>query len=44
MLLPADRRDCLAETDVDKLEGLWCELDKRWMRVKHWIDIGECQV
>lgn len=44
MLLHADRRDCLAETDVDKLEGLWCELDKRWMRVKHWIDIGECQV
>ena len=32
-------RTCLAETDIDKLEDLWRELDERWMQIKHWIDI-----
>ena len=30
---------CLAETDVDKLEDMWRELDELWMEIKHWIDI-----
>ena len=32
-------RKCLAETDVDRLEDLWRELDELWMDIKHWIDI-----
>jgi hypothetical protein len=41
-------RTCLAETDIEKLEDLWRELDERWMLIKHWIDLvpdieyGEC--
>ena len=29
-------RDCLAEEQVDRLEGLWTQLDALWMRIKHW--------
>mmetsp|Transcript_20019 Transcript_20019/g.60503 ORF Transcript_20019/g.60503 Transcript_20019/m.60503 type:complete len:574 (-) Transcript_20019:1909-3630(-) len=32
-------RDCLAETNVDKLEDAWKELDYRWVRNKYHIDI-----
>ena len=32
-------RACLAEEQVDRLEGLWTQLDALWMRIKHWVQI-----
>ncbi len=32
-------RDCLAETDVEKLEAQWTLLDELWMSVRHYIQV-----
>eukprot|EP01025_Chloroclados_australasicus_P045610 TRINITY_DN49_c0_g1_i1.p1 TRINITY_DN49_c0_g1~~TRINITY_DN49_c0_g1_i1.p1 ORF type:complete len:916 (-),score=51.99 TRINITY_DN49_c0_g1_i1:206-2953(-) len=30
---------CLEETDIEKLEQLWTQLDIDWMKIKYWIQI-----
>ena len=30
---------CLAETEVDKLDALWCTLDEKWMQIRYPIQI-----
>lgn len=32
-------RTALAETDVTKLESEWTEVDKKWMDIRHWVQM-----
>ncbi len=32
-------RACLAETEVDKLDALWCTLDEKWMQIRYPIQV-----
>ena len=32
-------RTCLAETDIDKLDSVWCVLDEKWMQIRYPIQI-----
>ena len=32
-------RSCLAETDIAKLDSMWCTLDKKWMQLTYSIQI-----
>ena len=32
-------RSCLAETDIDKLDSVWCVLDEKWMQIRYPIQV-----
>ena len=32
-------RSCLAETEIAKLDSMWCTLDEKWMRITYFIQI-----
>jgi len=34
-------RECLAETEIDKLDGKWCILDEKWMKIRYPVQVGQ---
>ena len=32
-------RSCLAETDIAKLDSMWCTLDEKWMKITYSIQL-----
>lgn len=32
-------RSCLAETDIGKLDSVWCTLDEKWMQIRYPIQV-----
>ena len=34
-------RTALAETEIDKLESEWTEVDQKWMNIRHWVQVSD---